>query len=72
MSAIVPVKVNHVLLLSDPVPGYQRACQWLSCLLHVETFVMGNVAVVSAEFPVIVRVARLIVAVGLQPSSTEV
>jgi hypothetical protein len=33
---------------------------------------MGNVAVVNAEFPVIVRVARLIVAVGLQPSSTEV
>jgi hypothetical protein len=32
---------------------------------------MSNVAVVSAEFPGIVRAARLFAAVGLQSSSTE-
>jgi hypothetical protein len=33
-------------------------------LLQVGRFVTGNVAVVSAEFPGIVRAARLVVAVG--------
>ncbi len=61
MSAMAPVNVNHVLVLFNPA---LRACHWLSCLVHVGRFVMSNVALVSAEFPGIVRPARLVAAVG--------
>ena len=61
MSARVPVNVNHELPLQLAEP-----------FVAVGRLVLGNVAVVSAEFPGIVRAARFVAAhQGLQSLSTE-
>ena len=76
----IPVNVNHVLILSNPLPSYHGARAPLAKLFVANgRLVMGTslgdkvviviallllavVAVVSAEFPGIIRAARLVAA----------
>jgi hypothetical protein len=76
----IPVNVNHVLILSNPLPSYRGARAPLTKLLVTSwRLVMGTslgdkvviviallllavVAVVSVEFPGILRAARLVAA----------
>jgi hypothetical protein len=76
----IPVNVNHVLILSNPLHRYHGACLPLAKLFVARwSLVMGTslgdkiviviallllavVAVVSAEFPGIIRAVRLVAA----------
>jgi hypothetical protein len=60
----IPVNVNHVLILSNPLTSYHGARPALAKLFVTSwRLVMGTVvAVVSAEFPGIIRAARLVAA----------
>jgi len=77
MCLALPVNVNHVLILFQScIQPSLRAFRWLSCLLQVGMARRGQelggkivivialavVAVVSAEFPGIIRAARLVAA----------
>jgi hypothetical protein len=81
----IPINVNHVLILSNPLSSYPGArlllaklfVGWLRCLLQgggsslgtslgdkiiivIALLLLAAVAVVSAEFPGIIRAARLV------------
>jgi hypothetical protein len=60
----IPVNVNHVLILSNPLTSYRGARPALAKLFVASwRLVMGTVvAVVSAEFPGIIRAARIVAA----------
>jgi len=82
----IPINVNHVLTLSNPLPSYPSArlllaklfVGWLrfvasgrlvmgtslgdKIVIVIALLLLAAVAVVSAEFPGIIRAARLVAA----------